>query len=124
MAAHCENVFFLIVFLGELDKLENTYIFSRVYLEYADLAWMGWYKDFINGCFAEHIKSSVGFIASCQGIMALSMLFKGRIFTLGAIGAIIFLVFIIPFGLGSGFPATAIMAVAMYFLIKKNKIFA
>ncbi|MEJ0105914.1 MAG: hypothetical protein WDO19_26645 [Bacteroidota bacterium] len=38
----------------------------------------------------------------------------------GAIGAIIFLVAIIPFGLGSGFPTTLLMAIAMIIILRKH----
>lgn len=97
----------------------------QFYLEYADLAWSNWYKNFINGWFADHIKPAIGFVATCQALIALSMLLKGWIFKLGAIGAIIFLLSILPFGVGSGFPCTAIMTVAMFILIKKyNNTFA
>src|SRR5213075_2320701 len=42
----------------------------QFYLEYADLAWSRWYTDFINGWFAGHIQLAVGFIATCQGLIA------------------------------------------------------
>jgi len=92
----------------------------QFYLDYAGLAWIDWYKTFILGWFAEHIKTAVGFIASCQGVIAIAMLSKGWIFKIGCFGAIIFLVAILPFGVGSGFPCTAIMAVAVYILSKKT----
>lgn len=92
----------------------------EMYLEYGDLAWSAWYRQFINGWFAGHIKLAVGSIAACQGLIAISMLFKGWIFRLGAIGAIIFLVAILPLGVGAGFPCTAIAAVAMYITLKRG----
>jgi hypothetical protein len=90
------------------------------YLDYADLTWNDWYKDFITGWFAQHIELAVGFIATCQGLIAISMLFKGWIFKIGSIGAIVFLISILPLGVGSGFPCTAIMAIAIYILLKKH----
>ena len=92
----------------------------QFYLDYAGLAWSDGYKNFILGWFAEHTKPAVGFIATCQGMIAISMLSKGWIFKLGCLGAIIFLIAILPFGVGSGFPCTAIMAVAVFILSKKN----
>jgi len=92
----------------------------QFYLDYADLTWSEWYRDFIHGWFAENIKPVVGFIATCQGLIAISMLLKGWTFKIGCTGAIIFLVSILPFGVGSGFPCTAIMAVAIYILLKKH----
>jgi hypothetical protein len=90
------------------------------YLEYASLAWINWYSNFINGWFAENIKLVVGFIAVCQGLIAISMLLKGWVFKTGCIPAIIFLISILPLGVGSGFPCTAIMAIAIYILLKKH----
>ncbi len=90
------------------------------YLEYGDLTWSEWYRSFINGWFREHIKPAVGFIATCQGLIAISMLLKGWIFKIGCVGGMVFLLAILPFGVGAGFPCTAIMAIAMYILLKKN----
>ena len=89
------------------------------YLEYADLTWSNWYRDFINGWFAGHIQLAVGFIATCQGLIAVSMLLKGWIYKLGCAGAILFLVAILPLGVGSGFPCTGIMAFAIFILERK-----
>jgi len=90
------------------------------YLNYAALAWSDWYKNFINGWFAENTKSAVSLIAVCQGLIAISMLLKGWVFKIGCIGAMIFLISILPFGVGSGFPCTAIMAIAIFILLKKH----
>ena len=49
------------------------------------------------------------------------MLMKGFVFKAGAVGAIIFLVAIAPLGVGSAFPCTVIMAIALYILIKKQQ---
>lgn len=92
----------------------------QFYLDYANLTWSGWYRDFIRGWFAAHIPLAVGFMATCQVLIAFAMLVKGPVFKIGAIGAIIFLVAILPFGTGSGFPCTAIMAIAMYILLKRH----
>lgn len=92
----------------------------QFYLEYADLTWSSWYKDFINGWFSRHIELAVAFIATSQGLIAISMLLKGWVLKTGAIGAIVFLISILPFGVGSGFPCTAIMAVAIYILLRKH----
>jgi len=94
-----------------------------VYLDYANLTWSQWYGDFIHGWFAHHIPLAVGAIATCQGLIAISMLLKGFVFKAGCIGAIIFLLCIVPFGVGSGFPATVIMAAAVMVLFKKQSHF-
>ena len=92
----------------------------EVYLEYADLAWSGRYSNFINGWFASHAKICVGFIATCQGIIALLMFLREWWFKMGCMGGIIFLVAILPLGVGSGFPATAIMALSLLVLLRKD----
>jgi len=93
----------------------------QVYLDYADLTWSSWYYNFIHGWFANHIQVSVTFIAVCQGLIAFAMLMSGWIFKTGAIGAILFLLAIVPFGVGSGFPTTIIMAVAMMVILIKHE---
>lgn len=84
----------------------------EVYLEYAPLAWFSWYRDFILGPFARHITQIVGAIAVCQGAIALGVSLSGRATSLALAGAVVFLVAIAPLGIGSGFPATVIMALA------------
>jgi hypothetical protein len=91
-----------------------------VYLEYAELTWSSWYKSFITGWFSQHIQLVVGWIAVLQGLIAVSMLLKGWIFKMGALGAILFLIAILPLGVGAGFPSTAIMAIALFILLKQN----
>lgn len=92
----------------------------QFYLEYADLTWSSLYKNFIKGWFANHIQLAVGFIAACQGSIAISLLLKGWLFKIGSMGGIIFLLSILPFGVGSGFPCTAIMATALFILLSKH----
>ncbi len=91
-----------------------------VYLEYADMAMLDAYKDLILGWFSRHISLAVGFIATCQGLIAISMLMTGIPLKIGAIGAILFLLAIIPLGVGSGFPSTLVLAVAMFILLLKK----
>ncbi len=91
-----------------------------VYLEYGELAITDAYKDFINGWFSRHIGLLVGFIALCQGFMAVAFLLKGMIYKSGCIAAMIFLIAILPLGTGSGFPAPLIGAVAVFILYRKG----
>ncbi len=90
------------------------------YLEYGELTWSGWYRDFINGWFSKNIPLAIGFVATCQGLIAISMLLKGWIYRIGSVGAVIFLLSILPFGVGSGFPCTAIMAAAIIVLWRSH----
>ena len=113
--------FFLLFAWAAVTNWTTSQQHPEFYLEYADLTWSGWYRDFINGWFGEHIEIAVGFVAVCQGMIAISMLLNGLIFKIGGIGAIIFLISILPFGVGSGFPCTGIMAIAIYLLLKKQE---
>lgn len=91
-----------------------------VYMEYANLAWSDAYRQFINGWFSQHIEWAVGAIASCQALIAIGLLLKRPFFMMACIGAIIFLLAILPLGVGAGFPCTAIMALALLILLKKR----
>jgi hypothetical protein len=91
----------------------------KVYLDYADVTWSSWYRYFISNWFAQHTRLAVGFIATCQGLIAISMLLRGFILKTGYIGAIVFLISVLPLGLGSSFPCTGIMAAAIFVLLKK-----
>ncbi|MFI5187143.1 MAG: hypothetical protein ACHQF0_10485 [Chitinophagales bacterium] len=93
----------------------------QFYLDYADLSLLGVYSNFIRGWFSDHIILTVGFIATCQALIAISMLMKGWVFKMGAMGAIIFLLAIMPLGVGSAFPCTLIMAIAMWALFREKQ---
>ncbi len=60
----------------------------------------------------------VTFISFGQGLIAIGMMLKGWIVRLACLGAIVFLLAIAPLGIGSGFPATIIIAVAIYYILK------
>jgi len=112
--------FFLLFAWASWTNWAESQRAPQFYLEYADLTWSNWYRNFIKGWFADHIQLAVRFIAACQGLIAISMLLKGWIYKTGLVGGIIFLLSILPFGVGSGFPCTAIMATALFILLKKN----
>ena len=112
--------FFLLFAWASWTNWKESQLNPQFYLEYADLAWSSWYRNFIRDWFADHIQLAVGFIATCQGLIAISMLLKGWIYRIGSIGGIVFLLAILPFGVGSGFPCTAIMAIAIFILLRKH----
>jgi len=95
----------------------------NLYLQYADAAFLDIYKQFINGWFSSHIQLMVGFIATCQGLIALSMFMKGWIFKIGCTGGIVFLISILPLGFYAAFPCTSIMAIAMFIMLRKQNSF-
>ncbi|WP_153797251.1 hypothetical protein [Foetidibacter luteolus] len=100
---------------------KTSQLTPQVYLEYGNLAWTPFYREFINGWFAGNIKLAVGGIATCQGLIALGLLAGGRLLKIAGTGAILFLLAIIPLGVGSGFPATLLMAIAMLVTLRKAK---
>jgi hypothetical protein len=112
--------FFILFTWASWTNWKESQQTPHFYLEYAELTWSTWYHDFINGWFARHTQLAVGFIATCQALIAISMLMKGWLFRVGAMGAIIFLLAIVPFGVGSGFPCTMVMALAILLLLKKH----
>ena len=84
----------------------------EVYLDYAMLAALPQYRDFILGFFARHITLVVCTIAIAQGAIAVLLLMRTPFPRVALVGAIVFLLAIAPLGVGSGFPATVIMAMA------------
>ncbi|NOT50196.1 MAG: hypothetical protein HOP10_02855 [Chitinophagaceae bacterium] len=91
------------------------------YLGEAELTFFNFYREFILGWFSSNIVLAVGFIASCQALIAVAMLGKTPLVKLGAIGGILFLVAIAPFGVGSAFPCTLVLAVAMGVILAKKE---
>src|SRR5690242_9334746 len=96
--------------------LANTH--PEEYLNYAPLASSAYYRDFILGYFASHVTPIVGAIALGQLSIALLIAARGRAVQLGLVGAIVFLLAIVPLGVGSGFPATVIMAAGAAVLMR------
>jgi hypothetical protein len=113
---------FIVFAWASFTNWNEALVAPQFYLEYAGLTFSGWYRDFINGWFSTHITLTVGTIATCQALIAMSMLLKGWIFKTAAIGAIIFLLAIAPLGVGAAFPCTVIMAVSIWLLLRNKKI--
>ena len=89
------------------------------YQDYADTA-IPLYKRFILGAFEAIITPMVLFIAVCQGLIAISMLLKGKIFRIGCWGGDIFGLAVAPLGTYAAFPATVSMAIALYVLQQRH----
>lgn len=101
-------------------NLRTASISPGDYLAYADLSPVGFYKDFINGWFKEHITAMVSTIAIGQGLIALGMLGKGWMVKLACFGAMLFFLGITPLGIGAGFPVPVIGIITAYFILKKD----
>ncbi|OQP62894.1 hypothetical protein A3860_26660 [Niastella vici] len=113
-------LFFLVFTWASWTNWKTALQNPQFYIEYADLSFLDIYKQFIRGWFSTHVTEVVGFIATCQALIAVSMLLKGWLLKLGAIGAIIFLMCIAPLGVGSAFPFSITASLALYFILKNG----
>ena len=82
------------------------------YVNFAQFAVLDVYRTFITGFFAQHTAVIVGAIAIGQASIAFLLAMNGWPRRLGYVGAIVFLLAIVPLGVGSGFPATILIALA------------
>ena len=113
--------FFLLFAWASLKNFTTSQLMPQVYMGYAEITWSEAYRQFIHGWFSSHVKWIVGLIAFCQMLIAISLLLNNRLYRIGCMGAMTFLVAIIPRGIGSGFPATAVMTIALFILLDKGK---
>lgn len=94
----------------------------EAYLSYRDHA-VDFYKFFIDGVFSSFTIFIVSLIGAGQILAGIFLLRKGKLFLLGILGGIIFLVAIAPLGIGSAFPSTLLMAFSLVLLhIRYKKI--
>jgi len=92
------------------------------YVEYGQNA-VGLYQKFIYGLFSSYTSLFVSLIALGQILVGIFLLMKRKLFLLGILGGIIFLIAISPLGIGSAFPSTLLMAfslVLLYIWYKKT----
>jgi hypothetical protein len=101
----------LFVWAGQIN-LRTALSNPTDYLNYARLAPVAAYRDFILGPFARHIAWFVVPVALGQLAIALFIALRGEAVRLGLAGAGLFLLAIVPLGIGSGFPAPLVMASA------------
>ena len=80
----------------------------QAYLGYRDNA-VDFYKFFIDGVFSSFTIFIVSLIGTGQILVGIFLFRRGKLFLLGILGGIIFLVAIAPLGIGSAFPATLLM---------------
>jgi hypothetical protein len=113
-------LFFLLFAWASWTNWTTALHHPQSYIEYADLSFLNVYKQFILGWFSNHITEAVGFIATCQALIAVSLVLKGWILRLGIICAIIFLLAIAPLGVGSAFPFSLIALGALYVILRSE----
>jgi hypothetical protein len=108
------RVLFVVIFVAA--GLFNTYTALTqpdVYLDYGDMAVLDVYRQFINGFFSEHTQAIVLAIALGQLSVGALLTGGGHPLRMGVAGGVIFFIAITPLGVGSAFPATLLMAVAL-----------
>ena len=91
-----------------------------VYLTYREHA-VNFYKLFIDGVFRSFTIFIVSLIGSGQILVGFFLLRKGKLFVLGILGGIVFLLAIAPLGIGSAFPSTLLMALSLIILYIRRK---
>ena len=89
------------------------------YLNYSSLVWFDLYRDFIDGYFSRNITLIIVLIAFFQLIIAILFATKGKPVKWSGWAIIAFLLAVAPLGVGSGFPSTLIMALAVFIIIRK-----
>jgi len=112
-------VFCLIFGVAAYINIQTVLDSPWVYQDYADYA-IPLYRWFILGPFEPIITPMVLSIAVGQALIAIAMLLKDDWFRMGCLGGIVFCLAIAPLGLGAAFPATALLALALYRLYRHN----
>lgn len=93
----------------------------EVYLKFADSAVLPLYREFILGFFARHTREIVTLIAAGQAFVGVLVFLPGVWLRIGLSSAIFFLIAIAPFGIGSAFPSSLLMAGAALVLMRKSE---
>jgi hypothetical protein len=92
----------------------------QAYLDYRAHA-ADFYKFFIDGVFSSFTIFIVSLIGTGQILVGIFLLRKGKLFLLGILGGIVFLIAIAPLGVGSVFPSTLLMASSLILLYIRQK---
>ncbi len=90
------------------------------YLAYEKYTLLDFYEAFITGFFARNTTMIVLSIALGQLLIAAGLLFFRKWTRTAAAGAMAFLIAIAPLGFGSAFPASLIMALAVFMIWRKT----
>ena len=110
----------IIFILAGIFNLYTVISNPQAYLVYGSHV-VGLYQKFINGIFSSYTSLIVSLIASGQILVGIFLLMKRTLFLLGIVGGIIFLIAISPFGIGSAFPSTLLMAISLVLLYLQYK---
>lgn len=90
-----------------------------IYQQYADMA-LSFYRNFINGWFNNNSYIMIPLIALGQFLIAVGMLLKGWWVKGACLGAILFLISIAPLMVGSAFPFSITVSLAIFLILKND----
>ncbi len=108
---------FALVFMGAaLFNAANSIFHPESYWSFGELAIFKFYRDFIGGAFHDYTRVIILLIAMGQAIVSLALIRGGNWARVACWGGIMFGIGIAPLGIGSGFPASLLMAVAFWIL--------
>ena len=91
----------------------------EAYLMYGGMAVLEVYRNFITGFFSSHAQVIVLAIALGQLSVAALLCGDNRYLKMGVAGGVIFFVAISPLGVGSAFPASLVMAIAIVLMWRR-----
>lgn len=110
-----------ILFLGAaFANVDIATHHPQMYLKFAEQTPIPLYSKIITDAFSRHIVTYVLAISTLQLLISVFVLYKGRLRKLALGGAILFLLAIAPFGEGTAFPSTVILAAACGILLQKR----
>ncbi|MDH3430393.1 MAG: hypothetical protein OEM60_02655 [Gammaproteobacteria bacterium] len=113
-------LFAVIFFAASLFNAYTALTTPEAYLDYAGMAALDIYRDFINGPFRAHTQTLVYLIAAGQMFVGALLTQEGFLCRLGVVGGVVFFVAIAPLGVGSAFPSTLLMAAALLLTNRQN----
>jgi hypothetical protein len=102
----------LIALILGYAAVHNWLVLPEAYQGFADLTILPAYRDIIVGPFRHHAAEYLRAIAIGQGIIAVALALGGRYLVVGVVGTCVFLTAIIPLGIGSAFPFSALVSLA------------
>ena len=112
------RVILSVIFLGAAIVNGVVAIYRpQTYLNYADVAALPAYENFILGYFSHHITLIVCTIAVLQLLAGVFMTFRNVLGPIALAGAAFFLVAIAPLGAGAAFPCSILLALSCIILI-------
>jgi len=114
------RIFALVFFIASLLNTILAVFRPSFYLEYGRFSILSIYEEFIYGTFSRNTTILVLLIAICQMAVACGLLGRGIYRTTAIIGALLFLLAMIPLGIGSGFPATLFLIAGLLHILDEN----